>query len=221
MAPTFAELMASTDKRGLVRKANKARAFLAPVTETLPEALTDTTGAIIALPTGYLPVGIVTPDGYTFGNDVEKDDIDALGYASPIRSDITRVARSISFTAMETGRKHMLELQYGTDLSAVTQAASGEVVFEEPDLPVGAEYRLLVIASDGPAGANWLIGRGYPRVKLASVGETSYTQEGALQQEFTLDVFTDDDLGFPVRHYIGGTGAKASAADLGFTQAGT
>lgn len=216
--PTFSEIQAQSDRRSLVRKTPRAVAFLAPVTAALPEALTDASGVLQALPVDYKPVGIVTADGYTFGSEIEKEDIDALGYASPVRSDITRVARSITFTSMETGRRHMLELQYGTDLSATTQAASGEIVFEEPDLPIGSEYRLVVIGDDGPAAANWLIGRGYPRVKLASVGEETYAKEGALQREITLDVFTDDELGFPVRHYIAGTGAKAAADDLGFTQ---
>lgn len=213
---TMSAVMATADDRSLIRKVLRAVAFLAPTTVALPTTIVGTTGALEALPAGWLPVGLVTPDGYTFGNEVEKEDVDALGYASPVRSDITRAVKSVSFTALQSGVKHMEELYYGVDLSAVEQSAVGEVVFDEPELPVGAEYRLLVIAADGPADKEWLLGRGYPLVKLANLGEETWGREGAVQREVTLDVFTDDTLGTPVRHYMGGTGALAAADALGY-----
>lgn len=216
---TVPELQAANDKPSLVRKIQRAVAFLAPATAELPAALTDASGELAALPSEYLPVGIVTADGYTFGNEISKEDVDALGYASPVRSDVTTVARTVSFTALEYGRRHMLELAHGVDLSAVTQSATGEVTFDEMDLPVNAEYRLVVIGDDGPAAANWLLGRGYPRVKLSALAESTWAKEGPLSQQYTLDVFTDNEIGTPVRHYIAGTGAAAASDDLGFTPA--
>ena len=216
---TVPELQAENDNSALVRKILRAVAFLAPMTVELPDALTDETGELQPLPVGFLPVGIVTPEGYRFSADMQKEDVDALGYASPVRSDITQVPRQVTFTALEFGRKHMLELKHGVDLSNVEQSAGGEITFDESDLPIGAEYRLVVIGDDGPASANWILGKGYPRVKLASAGEEAWSKEGALTQEFTLDVFTDQEIGTPVRHYIAGTGAKAAADALGFTQA--
>lgn len=213
---TVPELQADNDNSKLVRKILRAVAFLAPMTAELPEALTDASGELQELPAGYLPVGLVTPEGYRFSNEMEKEDVDALGYASPVRSDITRVPRQIVFTALEYGRRHMLELKHGVDLSNVEPTAGGEIVFDEVDLPIGAEYRLVVIGDDGAASENWILGKGYPRVKLASAGEEAWSKEGALTQEYTLDVFTDQEIGTPVRHYIGGTGAVAQAADLGF-----
>jgi len=215
--PTLAELQAEADSRGLVRKVQRAVGLLAPMDVDLPEALTGEDSLPVDLKSdGYLPIGIVTPDGYTFGRDIEKDDIDALGYSSFVRSDITRVARSISFTAMETGRRNLNELMYGADLSGIAQGENGEVVFDEADLPIGSEYRFLVIASDGPAANNWILGKGFPTVKLASVGEESWAKEGAIQREITLDVFADEDLGTPVRHYLGGTAAVRYADVLGY-----
>src|SRR5690625_4160251 len=128
--PTLAELQRDADSRGLVRKIQRAVGLLAPMDVDLPEALTDEDSLPVDLKAlGFLPVGIVTPDGYRFGRDIEKDDIDALGYSSYIRSDITRVARSITFNAMETGRKHLTELMYGVDLSGVSPTVNGEIVF--------------------------------------------------------------------------------------------
>lgn len=218
--PTMASLQTEFDNRKLVRKIKRAVGLLAPTTVELPEALTGPDSLPIDLKTaGFLPVGLVTPAGYRFARDIEKEDVDALGYASYIRSDITRVARSITFTALQTGIKHMQELQYGVDLSGITQGVNGEVVFDEPDLPIGEEYRFLVIGDDGPAAENSILGKGHGSVKLASVGEEAWSKEGALQREITLDVFTDDELGTPVRHYLGGTGAVAHKDVLGYTQA--
>jgi hypothetical protein len=219
MAPTFATIQQESDNRNLVRKIQRAVAFLAPTTVELPATLFGVGGALVDLKAaGFLPVGLVDPSGYEFGRDVSKSDVSALGYASPVRSDVDSVARSVKFTALETGRKHMLELAYGTDLSTVTQAtASGEIVIDEPDLPVGQEYRLLVIGSDGPAANNWILGRGYGLVKLASTDSQKWGTSDAVSQAYTFDVFTDDEIGTPVRHYIGGTGAVAEKLALGFT----
>lgn len=216
--PTFSTLQAAADERSLVRKVQKLIIALAPTTVDLPESLTGADSQPIDLATaGWLMVGLVSPDGVTMGREIEKEDVDAMGYASPVRSDIIRVPRTVSFTSLEKGRKHMLELEHGTDYSAVTQGVNGEIVLDEPDLPVGREYRMLIIGSDGPAANNWLLGIGYGLVKLSGTGEEVWGREGAVQKQLTFDVFTDDELGFPVRHYIGGTGAKASTA-LGFTK---
>src|SRR5699024_5304370 len=145
--------------------------------------------------------GNVSRDEYTFGTDIDKDEIDALGYASPVRTDIKPAIRSITITPHEAVRRHMLELTYGQALYGITPCAGGEITFDEVDMPMNAEWRLLVIGDDGPASDNWLLGRGYPRVKLGERAEEQWQKEGALSQELTLDVFTDQDLGTPVRHY--------------------
>lgn len=220
--PTLATQQAAVDSRGLVRKIQRGLGFLAPMTVDLPEKLTDTNGLPIDLKAlGFLPIGIVSPEGYRFGRDIEKSDVDALGYSSYVRSDITRVARTVAFNALETGRRHLTELINGVDLSGVEQDSSGEIVWDEPDLPLGQEYRFLVVGDDGPADSNWVIGKGYGTVKLASVGEEAWSKEGALVREITLDVFTDEDLGTPVRHYLGGTGAEKYRDVLGFAAAGS
>jgi len=218
--PTFDTIRQDSDNRNLVRKIQKAVAFLAPTSVALPTTLFGVGGALVDLKTlGWLPVGMVTPDGYEFGRDINKEDVTALGYASPVRSDITEVARSVTMTALETGRKHMLELTLGTDLTATTQTvANGEIVIDEPDLPVGKEYRLLIIGSDGPAANNWILGRGYGSVKLASTDSQKWGTGDAVQQALTFDVFTDATIGVPVKHYIGGTGAVANKTVMGFAQ---
>lgn len=217
--PTFATIQAEADDRSLVRKVQRVAIFIARKTVELPAALTGPDSLPIDLKAaGWLPVGLVTPDGITFGREIEKEDVEALGYASPVRSDILRVPRTVSFTALEKGKKHMLELSKGMDLTNVEQALNGEIVIDEPDLPIAEEWRLLAVGDDGPATANWILGMGFGAVKLTSTGDETWGREGAISNELSFDVFTDEEIGVPVRQYIGGTAAKASTS-LGFTKA--
>lgn len=220
--PTFAEVQNEADERGLIRKILRAVAFLGKSDVDLPETILTAGGGLIDLKTaGWKPVGIVTPDGYKFGRDVTKEEVDALGYASSVRTDITKVARSVSFTPLEHGRRHLLELKYGQDLSGITQdPATGEIVWDEVDLPVGEEYKLLILGNDGAATSNWVLGKGYGSVKLADSGEETWGGDSPIANELTLDISVDDETGTPVRHYLGGTGALKFKDVLGFT-AGT
>ena len=215
---TFAELQNQSDQRKLVRKIQKAVALIAPRTVPLPAALFTAAGQLVDLKAaGWLPLGIVTPDGYEFARDVETEDIDGLGYASPVRTDVTRVPRSITTTLIESGRKHVNELIYGTDLSTATQdPVTGEVVFDEPDMPANREYRLLLLGQDGPADEEWVLGKGYGTVSLTAGGGATWGQEGAVGSEVTLKVYSDDEIGTPVRHYLGGTGALKYKDVLGY-----
>ncbi|MEH0058805.1 hypothetical protein QDX25_07245 [Auritidibacter ignavus] len=217
---TVNSLMARDDKRELIRKIQSACALLGSADAELPERLLTAKGKLVNLKSaGWRPVGMIGDKGYTFGREQETENIDALGYASPVRSDVTTVPRTISFTPLEKGRRHMLELQYGVDLSGVTQdPETGEIVFDEPDLPVNAEYKLLVIGIDGPKDREWVMGKGYGAVKLQNTAEEVWGREGAVASEITLDVFPDEN-GVPVRHYLGGTGALAYKEVLGFEEA--
>lgn len=218
--PTFDTLRQDADERVLIRKVQKAVGFIAPTSVSLPASLFDGGGALIDLKAaGWLPIGMVTPDGWEFGRDVSSEDVTAFGYAGPVRSDTTEVARTVSVAALETGRRHMLELAYGTDLSAITQSgATGEVIFDEPDLPISKDYRLLIIGSDGPAADNWIIGRGYGLVTLDTTDSQTWGTSDPLSQSFSFKVFTDDAIGTPVKHYMGGTGAVKHRLITGFTQ---
>lgn len=216
---TFETIRQGADNRSLVRKIQKAVAFIAPKSVDLPESLFDTVGSGLKdlKADGWIPLGLVTPDGYTFSGEREKEEVDALGYATPVRSDTTKVPRTISMTLLETGKKAVEELKRGVDLTGVTQdATTGEVVFDEPALPVDREYRLIVIGADGPADEEWIMGKGYGAVKLSESGEETWGQEGAVSSEITLDVFTDDEVGTPVRHFLGGTGALKHKTVLGY-----
>lgn len=217
--PTIQEQIVAADRRGLVRKIQKALAMLAPTSVDLPESLYEGGQLIDLKALGFLPVGIVTKDGYEFGREVESTEIDGLGY-SVVRTDIDKVTRSVKFTPIETGRRHMYELALGTDLTGVTMdPVTGEIVFDEPDIPVRGEYRLLVLGKDGPADNEWILGRGYGLVQMSESAETVWGGEDAVSQEITLAVLSDEESGSPVKHYLAGTGPLRYAEDIGFEKA--
>lgn len=215
---TFAQLKAEADNRNLVRKTLQAVAFLAPVSAELPESLTDDTGALQALPKDYWPIGLVTPDGYSFTADTTKEDVDALGYSQPVRSDITKVAKSVEVTILETLKRNVQGLIRGMDMSQIkADETTGAVVFDEPDMPTFQEFRLLIISQDGPADSEWLIARGYPLVKIAEIPEEVWNASDANSVALKFDVFPDPELGTPCRHYIAGNAALKYKDALGYT----
>ncbi|MBS6101826.1 MAG: hypothetical protein KH751_04325 [Actinomyces sp.] len=216
-AKTFAQLKAESDNRNLVRKTLQALAFLAPVSTGLPTALTDQAGALQELPEGYWPIGLVTPDGYSFTADTTKEEVDALGYSQPVRSDITKVAKSVEVTVLETLKRNVQGLIRGMDMSQIKAAASGEVTFDEPDMPAFGEYRLVIISQDGPADAEWLIGRGYPLVKISEIPEEVWNSSDATSVKLKFDVFPDPKLGTSCRHYIAGNAALKYKDALGYS----
>jgi len=217
---SFSDMKAAADNPSLVRKILEAVAFLGPEDAPDIDGLTDANGALQTLPPEYLPVGLVTPDGYTFGGDTNTEDVEALGYAAPVRSDITGQTRTVSYTALETLRRTNLELAWGMDLSAVTQGVNGEIVVDHPDRPQQRFYRLIVIGRDGSGTGEWFRGKFFPRCSITSFPEEVWSAADPTQAAITLSTYVDDTIGTGERDFIAGRGAKAASAALGFTQAG-
>lgn len=212
---TFAEIKNQADSPKQVRKVLEAVAFMAPEDADFIDTLTDESGALKSLPADYFPVGIVTRDGYTFGGDTETEAVDALGYAQPIREDITGYTRTVTFQAYEVFRKEILALAYGMDLDTVTQAVNGEITFDRPPLPEQRFYRLVVIGKDGSGDKEIYRGKGFPRVSVTSVPEEAWNTE-ALRFEITLSTYVDDEIGTGEREFIAGPGAQGDSG-LGFS----
>jgi hypothetical protein len=217
---TFSDLKSGADNPSLVRKILEAVAFLAPDSAPGIDALTDASGLLQALPTAYKPVGMVTPDGYTFGGDTNTEAVEAYGYSAPVREDITGQTRTVAYTALEKLRRHNLELAWGMDLSGVEQGANGEIVIDHPDRPLQRFYRLIVIGRDGSGATEWFRGKFFPRVSITSFPEEVWSAADPEQSAITLSTYVDDVIGTGERDFIAGTGAAAASVALGFTQAG-
>lgn len=207
---TFADLKQQADDRKKIRKILEGVAFWMPETVPVPTALTGETKDILALHEDAIPLGIVAKEGYKFGAEQTKEETEGFGYSDALRTDVTKMPRSIEFTMLESLRREIYEFVYGLDLSGVTAGANGEVTFDELPTPIYREGRLFIIGRDGVGSNEILEGRCYTRVKLAEPAAEAWG-DAATQLPIKLDVFTDLSVGTPCRHWIGGRGYDATA----------
>lgn len=221
MATTTIEaLKKKHNKSKNVRKALNVLAFVAPLTAAVPEALTDAGGALKEIPAEWTPLGIFTTDGGEITPDVTVDDVDGLGYAEPVRSDLTKATKTIKLNIFELFRKEMLSLTHGVDLSQVkANATTGEVVFDDPLLPAIPEKRLLIVAADGPADEEWLMGWCFTRAKLVSMPTTALKATDPITGDLEFKAFADETAGTACRNYYGGSAMLKYRDITGFSAA--
>lgn len=218
--PTFSELKNTADTPSLVRKALEGVVFMRRKTASteLPESILGTDKQPIDLvAAGFWPVGVMSTDGITWGREVEKAEVEAWGYADFVRTDIIKAPKTVQFAPMETDRRELMEIIYGMDLSAIAPGANGEVVFDEPSIPSGSEYEGVFLVRDGSVAEPYFRGMGLPRMKFSEMDEEVWQAEDPRQYSITFDIFTDDALGTPARHYIGGAAFDAAAQGFGTT----
>ena len=221
MATTTIEALKKRyNKSKNVRKALNVLAFVAPLTAAVPDALTDAGGALKEIPAGWTPLGIFTTDGGEIAPDVTVDDVDGLGYAEPVRSDLTKATKTIKLNVFELFRKEMLSLTHGVDLSQVkANATTGETVFDDPLLPAIPEKRLLIIAADGPADEEWLMGWCFARAKLVSRPTIPLKATDPIKGDLEFKAFADETAGTACRNYYGGSAAIKHRDITGFEAA--
>ena len=217
---TIEALKKKHNKSKNVRKALNVLAFVAPLTAAVPDALTDAGGALKEIPAEWVPLGIFTTDGGEITPDVTVDDVDGLGYAEPVRSDLTKATKTIKLNIFELFRKEMLSLTHGVDLSQVkANATTGEVVFDDPLLPAIPEKRLLIIAADGPADDEWLMGWCFTRAKLVSMPTIPLKATDPITGGLEFKAFADESAGTACRNYYGGSAMLKHRDITGFEAA--
>ena len=217
---TIEALKKKHNKLKNVRKALNVLAIVAPITTAVPESLTDAGGALKEIPAEWTPLGIFTTDGGEITPDVTVDDVDGLGYAEPVRSDLTKATKTIKLNVFELFRKEMLSLTHGVDLSQVkANATTGEVVFDDPLLPSIPEKRLLIIAADGPADDEWLLGWCFTRAKLVSMPTIPLKATDPITGDLEFKAFADEMTGTACRNYYGGSAMLKHRDITGFESA--
>ena len=198
---TIEALKKKHNKAKNVRKALNVLAFVAPITTAVPDALTGASGAMKQLSADWTPLGIFTTDGGEITPDVSVDDVDGLGYAEPVRSDLTKATKT-----------------HGIDLSQVkANATTGEVVFDDPLLPSIPEKRLLLVAADGPADDEWLMGWCFTRAKLISMPTISLKATDPITGDLEFKAFADETAGTACRNYYGGSAMLKHRDITGFS----
>lgn len=206
-------------KNELILKALEGSVFVAPLTATLPTALTTGASAQLqTLPEGYVDVGFCDDkQGATWTRKPTTADVTAWGELEPVRTDITKDERTVKFTALETKRL-TIQLGEGTDLTNVTpDSTTGEVSFAAETRPQTIYYRVFGIFVDGPEGNEIYVARLLPRAMVSSVGDEVWTNTGdPVTRALEMSARVDSTAGFSVKHFFGGPGWQAILSELGF-----
>jgi hypothetical protein len=198
----------------LVRKALEVLILMKPVADSDPEVETLWNGTGLVVPSGYLPVGMITKDdGITFGRDQDTSETMAHGEAEPVRRDITSDTASLSFTMIES-RRQAMEVYHGQDLSGITTDSSGNFYFDKASRPQHRYYRVLAIAKDGDGLEASYWARWYPRAQVSENAEQAWTEGEEVRYPATLSAYRDVEVGTSMRELWGGPGLDHAA--MGF-----
>lgn len=201
---TFAE--SKQHNRANVRKPLELAIFVKPAEDgdTPITAIWDGTGLVV--PTGYFGVGMTTKDdGATWTRDQETADVNAHGYAQPVRRDITSDVSGLSFTMIESKRQSM-ELYHGLDLSGVTTDADGNFFFDKPARPVQTRYRVLALGKDGDGPDAVYMARWLPSAEITEQAEQAWSEGEEIRYPAAFTAYLDEEVGTSLREIWGGPG---------------
>lgn len=199
-----------------IRKVLEMAIFVKPKEDAdtpITKVWTATNG--LEVPTGYLPVGLVTKDdGAAWSREQDAVDVESLGYGEPTRRDVTKDVSGLAFT-MQESKKTTMELYHGLDLSAVATDTDGNFYFDKATLPAQRHYRVLAIGKDGDGPDAVYVVRWLPDAQITENGEQAWTDGEELKYPATFTAYTDEKIGTSLREIWGGPGLDHAA--MGFT----
>jgi len=172
---------------------------------------------LLALPAGYEDLGYLSSDGAQFSRDVSSSDVTSWGSVAPTRSDITSDTSTLSVTAQET-KLITLNVATGSSLlSTSDNAVTGEVSMSKPARPASKFYRVLSIAVDSGDLGDIYVARFFPRAKVSSFAEQSFSAgDDPISWGVTFTAFEDSNLGYSERWLFGGPGWSGLMTEMGF-----
>jgi hypothetical protein len=221
MANSIEALAVNELNRQHILKGKKVAVVVAKMTVPMP--LKITTGGITGTPvtlaelTGFEPIGLLRKDdGVTNSRERERTDVNAIGFAQPVRSDFDTDTFSFTMVPLET-RRQTIELHLGVDLSEYAlDPNTGELSFPQPSDGILRHNRYLQLAQDGVGTDRVWWGRGFSAGVVAETDDQSVGGEDPWTWPMTISSETDTDLGWGVYHYFGGPGWKKRAESMGF-----
>ncbi len=221
MAGTYADIR--DKKNELIRRAKDGSVFVAPMTVSVPAALTSTTSATLLTldPEDWTDLGWFNTDGVTYDRETDQVETSSFGSSEPTRSDVTRDEISMSCTAQET-KALTMGITTGADIAAIlANATTGEVQVAKPTRPKLRFYRVLGIFLDhDDNGAEIYFGRLMPRAQVADFGSQGYNEdEAGISYPMTWRGKEDSTLGYSHKWFWGGPGWKALLSDMGIANA--
>jgi hypothetical protein len=219
MVSRIAELEIARHQRELILKPNEAHIFGMPM--SVPPIAAITTGpdsGLAELPEGAFDFGLLLKDdAISLSREMEKSDINAIGYSNPVKSDFTSDISGMTFTGLETNRQN-IENNLGVDLSNKTaNPVTGEVVIDQPAVANIRRLRYLLVSKANSGVDTIYIARHFLAGEVTEMGEQTITDgEGALTWPTTVNAMVDTEHGISVRHYFGGPGWARVLEEAGF-----
>lgn len=219
MPSRIAELEIARHQRELILKPNEAHVFGMPMSVPPIESITTGAGSTLGeLPEGAWDFGLLLKDdAITLTREMERADINAIGYSNPVRSDFTSDISGMTFTGLETNR-HNIENNLGVDLSQMeADPETGEIAFDQPAVATIRRQRYLMLSKANAGVDTIYIGRLFYAGEVAEMGEQTITDgEGSLTYPTTVNAMVDTEHGVSVRHFFGGPGWVRLLEEAGF-----
>ncbi|MER6598981.1 phage tail protein [Streptomyces parvus] len=198
-----------------IRKQLVQAVFAADITAAAIAAPFDeTTGALLAVPDGYLPVGYTTDDGITFPSDLSISDVTSSQAVEPTRSDIESDILSASFAPQETNAA-TVALYEGLPLAGdgALPAIGTAWQWDRASSPRNPFRRLLFIGLDyGDDGGEIYVVKFMPRARLTNREDEQWARSTETQRPVTFNAYRDSALGTSCRNWVDGPGWRALAA---------
>ena len=190
-----------------IRKVLEMAIFVKPEEDSDTEITQVWTAASgLVVPTGYMPVGLVTKDdGAKWSREQDMAEVESMGYSEPTRRDILKDVSGLSFTMQESKRTSM-ELFHGLDLSTVTTDADGNFFFDKASRPVSRKWRVLALGKDGDGPDAIYVARWLPRAQVTENGEQAWTEGDEVKYPASFSSYTDEKFGTSFREIWGGPG---------------
>ncbi|MCT9142946.1 phage tail tube protein [Streptomyces violarus] len=199
---------------GLIRKQLVQAIYAADYTAAAVSAPFDSaTGALLALPAGYVPVGYTTDDGLTFTSDLSMADTTSSQSVEPTRSDVESEVLTGGYAPQETNAA-TVSMYKGLPLSGTgALPAIGEAwAMTRPAVPRNPYYRLLFIGMDyADNGAEIYIVKHYPKARVTSKDDSQWARSTETQYPVTVQAYRDPVLKTAEREWIDGPGWRALA----------
>ncbi|NKU37714.1 hypothetical protein GS887_27710 [Rhodococcus hoagii] len=187
------------------------------------EYITDGADSHLAeLPDGAFDFGLLLKDdSITLTRDMEKSDINAIGYTNPVKSDITSDISGIQFTGLR--RTATTSRTTSVSICRLLPRMRSRVRSRSISPAIGdiRQLRYLLIAQFNQGVDTIWLGRQLYAGEVAEIGEQTLSDaEGALTWPTTVNAMVDTDHGVAVRHHFGGPGWNRVLEDAGFTRGG-
>lgn len=202
----------------LVRKTLSGFVTVAPPdSDALTAATLFDAAGLLALPAGYLQLGLIGDDGAQFSRSTDLSTVSSWGSKAPSRQDVKTDTTTMQITCNEL-RAITLAMYYGVDpADIVADATSKAISIAKSAIPAHPNWRVAVIGVDTATAGEVLMCRHLPYASITAYGDDQWaasTDAAAPGFGFTFTGFDDPDSGVDEYFFAGGVGWAALLTDM-------